>query len=205
MTPMRAGASIHVMHEQPLLHAGLLALLASREWRTTSHCTQADAMATADILVAGYETGLELAAAPAAAGRARRIMIVTRRDKPWEVRRALDACVAGYVHEDSDAAELRHALRRILGGAPYLSSGIALRIGQGAPQELLTRREQDVLGLLAKGLCNKRIARALDIEVGTVKAHVRGLMAKLGASARTHAVVTAARLGLIGIEAPAQG
>jgi two-component system NarL family response regulator len=62
----------------------------------------------------------------------------------------------------------------------------------------LTSRETDVLQLLAQGCCNKSIARELGIGVGTVKTHVKGLFDKLGATARTHAVVLATRRGLVG-------
>ena len=61
----------------------------------------------------------------------------------------------------------------------------------------LTGRETDVLQLLAQGCCNKSIARKLGIGVGTVKTHVKGVMSKLDATARTHAVVVATQRGLI--------
>ncbi len=61
----------------------------------------------------------------------------------------------------------------------------------------LTPRETQVLQLMALGHCNKMIARDLGIGVGTVKTHAKGLFSKLGASARTQAVVMAARRGLV--------
>jgi predicted transcriptional regulator len=54
-----------------------------------------------------------------------------------------------------------------------------------------------VLELLATGRCNKVIARDLGISVGTVKTHLKGVMTKLGATARTHAVVLATQRGLV--------
>jgi DNA-binding NarL/FixJ family response regulator len=61
----------------------------------------------------------------------------------------------------------------------------------------LTARELEVLEQLASGLSNKRIARALGISEHTAKFHVNSILAKLGASSRTEAVVAAARRGLV--------
>jgi DNA-binding CsgD family transcriptional regulator len=62
----------------------------------------------------------------------------------------------------------------------------------------LTRRELQVLALLAEGLPNKLICRRLDISGGTVKIHVSRVLAELGVSSRLQAVVVAQRLGLLG-------
>lgn len=61
----------------------------------------------------------------------------------------------------------------------------------------LTPRETEVLSYLAQGASNKEIARALDLQVVTVKLHVRGVCRKLGAKNRTQAALTARELGLV--------
>ena len=66
-----------------------------------------------------------------------------------------------------------------------------------APLESLTERELHVLQLLAQGLANKQIALALGISEHTVKFHVSGIYAKLGAASRTEAVRMGVRQGLI--------
>jgi DNA-binding NarL/FixJ family response regulator len=63
------------------------------------------------------------------------------------------------------------------------------------PVEQLTRREMEVLQLLARGMTNPRIAHALEISEHTVKFHVTAIMGKLGASTRAEAVARASRLG----------
>lgn len=68
-----------------------------------------------------------------------------------------------------------------------------------APAEPLTRREHEVLGLVARGLGNKQIAQRLGITEHTAKFHVHIILGKLGTQSRTEAVVRAARLGLIAI------
>ena len=67
----------------------------------------------------------------------------------------------------------------------------------GVPEEPLTPREIEVLGLIAEGLPNKGIARRLDISDQTVKFHVASIYGKLGAANRTDAVRRAFRRGLI--------
>ena len=61
----------------------------------------------------------------------------------------------------------------------------------------MTRRELEVLQLVAEGLPNKSIADRLDISEHTVKFHVNAIMGKLGAQSRTEAVTRATRMGLI--------
>lgn len=60
----------------------------------------------------------------------------------------------------------------------------------------LTKREKEVLGFLLRGASNKEIARALDLQVVTVKLHVRGVCRKLGAKNRTQAALMAQKLGI---------
>lgn len=88
-------------------------------------------------------------------------------------------------------------------GRPGLSGAVVaahLRKVQGCerqdykihdPLSSLTRREIEVLHYLAQGLTNKEIARALDLQVVTVKLHVRGICRKLGAANRTQAALIA--------------
>jgi ATP/maltotriose-dependent transcriptional regulator MalT len=65
--------------------------------------------------------------------------------------------------------------------------------------ESLTAREVEVLGLVADGLPNREIARALEISEHTVKFHLASVFGKLGASTRTEAVQRGLRLGVIAI------
>jgi DNA-binding NarL/FixJ family response regulator len=69
--------------------------------------------------------------------------------------------------------------------------------------EILTGREREVLGLMARGLDNQAIANQLGIGYATVRGHVRSLMAKLGARSRLEAVVRAVQLDLVRVPRPA--
>ena len=67
-------------------------------------------------------------------------------------------------------------------------------IGGDFPQ--LTKRETEVLGYLVKGASNKEIARALDLQIVTIKLHVRGICRKLNAKNRTQAALKAQKIGI---------
>jgi DNA-binding NarL/FixJ family response regulator len=195
---------IHVMHVVPAMSAGLATMLSSAGWAVTLHGEQPEALLGADIVVADYDGGLALARS-ASAGAGRAVLVVTHRDCEADLRSAVSARVAGYLRDDAGAAQLQLAVRHILAGSVYVCPGLLRRIDENTPHERLTKREREVLRLLAKGYCNKLIARDLGIGVGTVKGHVRGVMGKLGATARTHAVVVAAQRGLVGIDRGAIG
>jgi len=70
-----------------------------------------------------------------------------------------------------------------------LFDSIWLEPAHGVPMASLTKRERDVLRLIAKGQTNKMIARKLDISEGTVKVHVKNLLHKLGLRSRVEAAV----------------
>ena len=72
----------------------------------------------------------------------------------------------------------------------------------GGSIEPLTGRELEVLRLLAQGLTNPEIGARLGVSRGTVKVHVEHIIAKLGASDRTQAVVWAYRTGFVSASAP---
>ncbi|EKU82913.1 response regulator transcription factor [Massilia timonae] len=192
-------SAVHIIHTDPVMTAGLHAILAGRqEWRVSTHPSQPEARQVARMLVADYDTGLALARRPEHAGLRRpSVLIVTQLDKEWEVRLAMDAGVQGYVLQSCSQDELLEAVASLVQGQRYLSESVTRSVAASLSRETLTGRETDVLQLLAEGCCNKSIARRLGIGVGTVKTHVKGVMSKLDATARTHAVVVATQRGLI--------
>ena len=85
----------------------------------------------------------------------------------------------------------------------HINGGLVIRPRQLAQAPLdaepLTAREREVLNLVAEGYPNKAIGQRLTIAERTVKSHLTDIMTKLRASDRTHAVVTAVRLGWLAI------
>ena len=114
---------------------------------------------------------------------------------------AIRAGAIGYLLKDTQAAELRKAIKAAAAGqvqlSPQASAHLLGAIRTPELPEPLTPREMDVLRLLAQGQSNKEIARALYLVEETVKSHVRHILAKLGVQSRTQAVLAAIRLGIV--------
>ena len=192
-------SAVHIMHADPVMTVGLHAILAELpELRVTTSLRQPEGQRVARVLVADYDTGVALARRPMPeALRHPAVLIVTQLDKEWEVRIAMDAGVHGYVLQSCNPDEVQKAVAALAQGQRYLTESVTRSVADSLSRETLTGRETDVLQLLAQGCCNKSIARKLGIGVGTVKTHVKGVMSKLDATARTHAVVVATQRGLI--------
>lgn len=114
---------------------------------------------------------------------------------------AVRAGAMGYLLKDTDAAELRRAIKAAADGQVQLSPQAAARLMREirAPEspEQLTERETEVLKMVALGKANKEIARLMDISEKTVKFHVGNILSKLGVASRTQAALYAASIGLV--------
>src|SRR5258708_4831760 len=117
---------------------------------------------------------------------------------------AVKAGAIGYLLKDTQAAELRRAIKAAAAGQVQLSpQALAYLVREVRTPEKavgLTERETEVLRLLVQGRSNKEIAQALQIVEDTVKTHVKHILAKLGVQSRTQAVLYAIRLGLVSTE-----
>jgi two-component system, NarL family, response regulator LiaR len=119
---------------------------------------------------------------------------------------ALEAGAAGYLLKNSQPAELAKAVRAAQAGEAIIDPTVAARLvdalsdggrPKANPFDQLTKREREILALIAGGRSNKRIALELGISEKTVKAHVGRVLAKLGVTDRTQAAVLAVERGLI--------
>lgn len=113
----------------------------------------------------------------------------------------LAAGARGVLDRGVEAAALVRAVEAVAAGLVVLDPDVAealVRVASPtADAPSLTAREREVLELLAQGLANKAIAERLGVTDHTAKFHVNAILAKLGASSRTDAVVRAARAGLL--------
>lgn len=135
------------------------------------------------------------------------VIIVTMYDNLDHLMEALKAGAAGYLLKDATQREVLATIRQVLHGElsfdPELLVRLLHRLASeprppvAAPPERLTPRELQVLRLLTQGCTNREIAHQLKISVGTVKAHVEHIIAKLGVSDRTQAAVHAIERGLL--------
>ena len=193
--------NVAIAHSDAIVSAGLATLLgASEDMQVTISSADASHRG-ADVVIVDHRGGLEYMRCGVSAHQGvtpARVLIVTQLEREWEVRTAMMAGVHGYLLQSAGPEQLLAAVRTLSRGLRYLSADLSRCVADSFTRIGLTSRETDVLQLLAQGQCNKSIARELGIGVGTVKTHVKGLFDKLGATARTHAVVLATRRGLVG-------
>ncbi|QDQ14113.1 response regulator transcription factor [Streptomyces spectabilis] len=119
---------------------------------------------------------------------------------------ALKAGARGYLTKDAGGEEIVRAIEDVLSGQAGLSPQIQRRLLERLseperpapvePPDGLTLRETEVVGLIAEGLTNQEIARALQVSTATVKTHINNLFAKAGLKDRAQAVRYAYRHGL---------
>ncbi|MDL9998656.1 response regulator transcription factor [Variovorax sp. J22P240] len=206
---------VFVIHEDPVMSAGLVAILGNRPGLAVTAegaIHSAEGVVMPDVVVADYRSGLAfLADTKAAKGERRnrgaKVMVVTPIDREWEIRSAINAGIHGYLLQGCQIDELIDGVTALSQGQRYLAHSVSRRIADSLTRERLTTRETQVLNLLTTGSCNKAIAKELGIAVGTVKVHVKGILEKLDATTRTHAVIVAAQRGLVSqglSEAPLQ-
>lgn len=136
-----------------------------------------------------------------------KVIILTVHDEVDYLIRAVDIGVDGYILKDSDSSELKKAIFSVYEGEnyiepsliPVLNSKMIKRNDDKAKIESLTKRELEILILVASGSFNKDIAEKLDISERTVKNHVSSIFKKIDVLDRTQAAVFAIRNNLVTI------
>lgn len=152
-------------------------------------------VAIIDIGLPGLD-GVEAAIALRAALPACRVVILTALTAPGQLRRALQAQVAGFLPKDVRAAELTAAIRTVAAGGRVLDSGIAMA-ALDTPASPLTQRETEVLRLSATGAQPAEIAERLFITYGTARNYLTSAVGKLAARNRIDAIRIATEAGWI--------
>lgn len=133
-----------------------------------------------------------------------RILVLSIHDEPAYVERALGCGAHGYLAKRVGAAGLRAALRVVADGGTVVDLGgppvLAEEEVDDPPSDLhtLSKREREVLQLVASGHTNRASAERLGISIKTVEGYRRRVVHKLGASGRADLVKHAMRLGLLG-------
>jgi DNA-binding NarL/FixJ family response regulator len=131
-----------------------------------------------------------------------KIIALTSYDGDQDIYRALEAGVRGYLLKEMVHTEIVRAIRVVFSGKRFIPSEVTQQLNGFFPEVALTRREVEVLSLVARGFGNKEVGDVLGTAPGTVKAHVQSILAKLGAKDRTHAVTIALRRGIIHLYSP---
>jgi DNA-binding NarL/FixJ family response regulator len=196
---------VRVLHQDPLVLAGLVAVLRQHSEFVVSGTDDAQQAISAEpdrVVVADYSQALKLTTAPlpdaiCRSTRRPHILVVADTGREHEVREALQAGAHGYVLTNSGIDEIIAGVKSVARGTRYLCNRVAQRLADSLSHETLTSREWEVLRLLAEGLGNKAIAECLGIALGTVKAHVKTVLDKLEAETRTQALAIANQRGLL--------
>jgi len=134
-----------------------------------------------------------------------KILVLTSYNEEEKLAQALKEGALGYLLKDSSPEELLEAIKEVSQGKTHLSPELAFRVvrlmtGKTTPlsnSEFLTKRELEVLNLLAQGLSDREIAQRLFISPRTVGTHVSNILTKLGVKNRTQAVLLAQEKGLV--------
>jgi DNA-binding NarL/FixJ family response regulator len=196
-----------IVDDHPLFRSGLTGLLATlpdvditESVGTAEEALDAVRQAPPDVVLMDLNlpgtSGVEatrqiLAIAPDTA-----VLVVTMVDDDDTVFAALTAGARGYVLKGAPAGEISAAIRTVAAGGAVFGAAIASRLIAGsarrrepvpAPGGELTRREQEVLEILARGASNQQIARTLGLSLKTVQNHVSRILDKLHATDRTQA------------------
>ncbi|TCK21962.1 response regulator [Pseudonocardia endophytica] len=143
------------------------------------------------------------------------VLVLTTFDLDDYVFGALEAGASGFLLKDAEPEVIVAAVRQVAAGQGTIDQALTRRVlrefvqrrrlqpvtGRRA-EELLTRREHEILLLLAQGMSNEDIARALVVEVSTVKSHLARMLPKLGVASRLQAVVWAYQNHVVSVPEP---
>ncbi|HHX48098.1 MAG TPA: response regulator transcription factor [Brevibacterium sp.] len=127
------------------------------------------------------------------------VLILTTFDLDSEIVSALNAGASGYLLKDIDPDDISTAIEKAGVGDTYLPPEISSKViaAMRNPSPKLTRRERDVVKLLATGASNAQIAQELFVTEATVKSHLVNVFTKLGVDSRARAIRVAEDQGLV--------
>lgn len=135
------------------------------------------------------------------------VVVVSANESNEDVRQAMRCGASSFIPKTLDSQVIRTALEKVLAGETYLPPSMVgwdedEPLPEIPPPPRLTPRQRDVLGFIAQGFSNKKIATELTLAEGTVKLHVAALLKVLGVNNRTEAVFEATATGLLESPAP---
>jgi len=129
------------------------------------------------------------------------VLMLTVSDAEEDLASAMNAGAQGYLLKDMEPDDVVDAVQRAVRGETVVAPAMTLKLvhllqggvqpSKGDALNSLTVREREILELLARGMSNKAIARAIDISYDTVKLHVRHILAKLNLTSRVEAAIFA--------------
>jgi DNA-binding NarL/FixJ family response regulator len=126
-----------------------------------------------------------------------RFVVLTTYQGDVQAFRALKAGASGYLLKNMLRKELLDTIRVVHAGRRRIPPEVAAELADHVKEDALSEREVEVLRMVAAGNSNKIIGAQLSVSEATIKAHMKSILAKLGANDRTHAVTIAIKRGFI--------
>ncbi len=133
-----------------------------------------------------------------------RVVVLTMHADETTMARAIRVGADGYLVKDCSSDEIAEALRLVVAGQTPVSRQIATSmlaevqaLPPGGPEEVVSKREEEILQLIADGCSSAEVADRLFISQKTVKNHLASIYQKLDARDRTQAVLRAVRMGIV--------
>jgi DNA-binding NarL/FixJ family response regulator len=209
--PPDSNIRILIVDDHPVVRAGLTSMLGAQPGLevvgSASSGEEALAMLqlhTPDLLLLDLRmpgmNGIDTLLAMKRSGILTRVIVLTSYETDEDIYRAVQAGTGGYLLKDTSRQEMVEAIRIVHSGKRYIPRRIASRLAERMMRSNLTTRELEILRMVAKGLTNKQIGRALEISGNTVRNHVNSIIEKLEVSDRTEATTTAIQRGLIEVD-----
>lgn len=208
---MSGAIRVAVIDDHPMFREGLAQFLACTDdlQVVAEGATAADAVRIAkelnpDVMLLDIDLpgcGVEAAEAIARTCPDVRTVVLTASDCELDVAAALQAGVRGYILKGSSGAEVAETVQAVFNGgsyvAPCLAARMLIQLGIGRrprvdtvkPASDLTGREEEILGLVSRGMTNKEVANRLDLTERTVKHHMTSIMRKSNVRNRVEAML----------------
>jgi DNA-binding NarL/FixJ family response regulator len=210
--PISARKSIRILaaDDHPIFRAGLATLMASEadlelvgeatSGREAIHQYRA---LRPDVTLLDLQmpegNGIDVIAAIRAEDSSARIIVLTTYAGDARAQRALKAGAQGYILKGMIRKDLFECIRAVHVGQKRIHAEVAAQLATHLGDDALSERELQVLAHIAGGNSNRQVAQLLSIAEETVKGHVKTILAKLGATDRTHAVMLAISRGFFHI------
>ncbi|QUQ62574.1 LuxR C-terminal-related transcriptional regulator [Kutzneria sp. CA-103260] len=202
--------SVVLADSHDIVRNGLRAVLASEpdirvvaEAEDTAAAVRAAAMHRPDLIVTDFDAAAVRELLRSVPGG--RVLVFTLAEDDDSIYQAIHAGARGYLLKSAQAAEIVRAVRGVAAGEAIFGEGVAQRVTQllTAPAQRaeeafpeLTRRERQVLDLIADGRSNSAIARQLQLAPKTVSNHISAIFTKLRAADRAEAIARARDAGI---------